>query len=150
VSPLLKKDGFCPDELKNYRPVANLPFISKVLERVVVAQLTTYLSANRLQDPLQSAYREGHSTETAVLKIKSDIDTILDEGDAVLLVLLNLNAAFNTKDYELLLSRLEQLSAHTRPFQSPFQKAYVVHLQLQTHRNPAAGLSVPHCHIHSL
>lgn len=109
VKPLLKKDGLNREELKNYRPVANLPFLSKVLERVVARQITGYLEANRLQDPLQSAYRAGHSTESAVLKIKSDIDSILDDGDAALVVLLDLSAAFDTIDHQLLLARLESV-----------------------------------------
>jgi hypothetical protein len=108
VTPLIKKNNLDPEVLKNYRPVANLPFLSKVLERVVAAQLTTYLESNLLQDPLQSAYRAGHSTESAVLKIKSDLDTILDAGDAALMVLLDLSAAFDTIDHEILLTRLER------------------------------------------
>jgi hypothetical protein len=107
VIPLLKKDGLDPNNYKNYRPVANLPFLGKVMERVVAIQLTAYLSRNGLQDPLQSAYRPGHSTESALMKIKTDIDMILDEGDAVLMVCLDLSAAFDTIDHELLLTRLE-------------------------------------------
>lgn len=108
VIPRLKKSGLNPDELNNYRPVANLPFLNKVLEKVVSIQLTSYLQLNGLQDPLQSAYRSGHSTESAILKIKADIDSILDAGDAALLVLLDLSAAFDTIDHERLLVRLEQ------------------------------------------
>jgi hypothetical protein len=108
VTPLLKKDNLNPDVLNNYRPVANLPFLSKVLERIVAKQLTTYLETNGLQDPLQSAYRAGHSTESAVLKIKSDLDAILDNGDAALMVLLDLSAAFDTIDHDLLITRLER------------------------------------------
>lgn len=107
ISPRLKKNGLNPEEMKSYRPVNNLSFISKVLEKVVVAQLTSYLKTNGLHDPLQSAYRVGHSTESAMLKIKSDIDMAIDAGDAVLLVLLDLSAAFDTIDHELLLVRLD-------------------------------------------
>ena len=44
VTPLLKKDDLDPEVLKNYRPVSNLSFLSKVLERVVEARLTNYMT----------------------------------------------------------------------------------------------------------
>lgn len=61
VKPRLKKDGLNQEEFKNYRPVATLSVLSKILERVVAHQITDYLQANGLQDPMQSAYRTGHS-----------------------------------------------------------------------------------------
>ncbi len=73
VVPRLKKEGLDRNILGNYRPVSNLPFLSKVIEKVVASQLTSYLQQHQLLDPLQSAYRKGHSTETALLKIKADM-----------------------------------------------------------------------------
>jgi hypothetical protein len=108
VFPTLKKDGLDPNILGNYRPVSNLPFISKVLEKVVAAQITNFLKQHHLFDPLQSAYRTGHSTESALIKVKTDADLILDEGDAMLLVLLDLSAAFDTLDHSILLRRIER------------------------------------------
>ena len=90
----------------NYRPVSNIPFLSKVIERVVAQQLNSHLTRNGLHDDLQSAYKTGTSTETAILRIKTDIETVLDDGDAVLLVLLDLSAAFDTIDHNLLIERL--------------------------------------------
>jgi hypothetical protein len=87
VTPLLKKEGLDINNLKNYRPVSNLAFFGKTIERVVAEQLNDHMSVHGLQDPLQSAYRAGHSTETALLKLKSDMDQALDEGDGVLLLL---------------------------------------------------------------
>jgi hypothetical protein len=78
-----------------------------VLEKVVAKQLTRHLHQHDLHDDLQSAYRQGCSTETALIKIKSDIDSILDQGDDVLLVLLDLSAAFDTIDHTILLHRLQ-------------------------------------------
>ena len=107
VVPLLKKEGLDKNIFSNYRPVSNLPFLSKVLEKVVAQQLTKYLQQHQLYDPLQSAYKKGHSTETALLKIKADVDNIMDDGDGVLLVMLDLSAAFDTLDHGILLNRLE-------------------------------------------
>jgi hypothetical protein len=56
VTPLLKKAGMDQNVLKNYRPVSNLPFISKILEKVVLSQLVAHLAVNGLEDLHQSAY----------------------------------------------------------------------------------------------
>lgn len=83
------------------------PFIRKVIERVVAQQLNNHLTKNGLHDNLQSAYKSGTSTETAILQIKADIEEVLDEGDAILQVLLDLSASFDTIDHSLLLERLD-------------------------------------------
>ena len=66
-----------------------------------------FMYSNELHEPLQSTHRPGHSTETAMLKIKNDIDVALDQGDGVLLVLLDLCAAFDTIDHKIMLPRLK-------------------------------------------
>ena len=106
VTPLLKKDDLDPEVLKNYRPVSNLSFLSKVLERVVAARLTNYMTINQLHEPMQSAYRACHSTETALVRLQNVILRILDQGGAAILVLLDLSAAFDTIDHSILLSRM--------------------------------------------
>jgi len=105
IRPLLKKLGLELIE-KNYIPVSNLTFLSKLIERVVAIQLVDHLTDNELMDPFQSAYRKGHSTETALLRVQNDILMEVDKGNVVLLVLLDLSAAFDTIDHELLLKRL--------------------------------------------
>ena len=102
VTPLLKKDDLDPEVLKNYRPVSNLSFLSKVLERVVAARLTNYMTINQLHEPMQSAYRACHSTETALVRVQNDILRTLDQGGAAILVLLDLSAAFDTIDHSIL------------------------------------------------
>ena len=106
VCPLLKKQNLDSEELKNYRPVSNLPFISKILEKIVLAQLKEYLKINNLIEPYQSAYRENHSTETALLRIVNDLLMSVDEGNVAILTLLDLSAAFDTIDHSILLTRL--------------------------------------------
>ena len=102
VKPLLKKSTLDPNVLKNYRPVSNLSFLSKILEKVVLQQLFDYLNTYSLLSPNQSAYRPAHSTETALLRVTNDILTALDSGDVTFLTLLDLSAAFDTIDHSLL------------------------------------------------
>ena len=72
--------------VKSYRPISNLSVISKLLERTVAKQLIRYLKDNDHLSDLQSEYRSGHSTETAVLKVLADIVQALDAGDFALLL----------------------------------------------------------------
>ena len=69
VTPTLKKQGLDANHLRTVRPVSNLPFVSKILERVVLLQLQSHLRASSLLEIRQPAYRKYHSTETAVLSV---------------------------------------------------------------------------------
>ena len=57
----------------NFRPVSNLPYVSKLSEKVAANQLIDHMTTNDLHIPLQSAYKQNHSTESALLKVKNDI-----------------------------------------------------------------------------
>ena len=107
VAPLLKKSGLDVNILKHYRPVSNLPFVSKILEKVVLVQLQRHLNENGLFEVHQSAYRSGHSTETAVLSVVGELLSNADERLVSLVALLDLSAAFDTLDHSILLRRLE-------------------------------------------
>ena len=106
VKPLIKKPNLDPEVLGNYCPVSNLPYLSKILERAVADQLQAHLNTNGLHVKFQSAYRRGHSTETALLRILNDLLVMIDGGNNAILVLLDLSAAFDTLDHTLLLQRL--------------------------------------------
>ena len=93
--------------MSNYRPISNLPYISKVLERVVSKQLNSHLESQSLKENLQSAYRSNHSTETALLRVANDTLMAIDKQNCVALILLDLSAAFDTVDHITLLNRLQ-------------------------------------------
>ena len=108
VTPLLKKPGLDPNDLKNFRPVSNLPFISKILEKVVLTrQLQKHLSENDLLEIKQSAYRKNHITETTLLSVVDGLLRNADDRLVSVLALLDLSAAFDTLDHPILLQRLE-------------------------------------------
>jgi hypothetical protein len=107
IAPLIKKAILDPEILKNFRPVSNLAYLSKLIERVVAAQYIEHLKQNGLCEDMQSAYREFHSTETALLRVQNDILLGIDKDGAAILVLLDLSAAFDTIDHKILLSTLE-------------------------------------------
>ena len=86
VFPLLKKDGLEPI-FKNYRPVSNLQFISKLTESAEAKQLQHHINMNNLFPLLQSSYRKFHSTESALLKAQNDILLNLNRQHVTFLVL---------------------------------------------------------------
>ena len=106
VIPLIKKPGLDSEVLKNYRPVSNLSFLSKIIEKVISTQLVTYIVDNGLTDDFQSAYKCGHSTETALLRVYNDIVVTIGKGNGNFLVLLDLSSAFDTIDHSNLFTVL--------------------------------------------
>jgi len=112
VRTLLKKPDLDASQPKNYRPVSNLLFLPKLLERVVHNWLQTFLDSN-YHSRSQSAYRQFHSTETAVTKVYNDMLLAADSGQVTALCLLESSAALDTVDHDLLMLRLErQLGIH--------------------------------------
>ena len=106
LTPIIKKSNESHEELSNYRPISNLPFVSKLIEKAVASQLNYYLTENNLHDVNQSAYKTYHSTETALLKIQNDVLMSIDQNQAVVLIFLDMSAAFDTVNHKTLLGRL--------------------------------------------
>ena len=84
VCPLLKKVGSDTSQMKNFRHVLNLSFLSKLLERIVQRRLQEFLDSNNLMPVTPSSYRQYHSTETAVTKVYNDLLLAADKGDVSL------------------------------------------------------------------
>ena len=109
VNPLLKKTSLSKEDLNSYRPVSNLSFISKILEKVVASRLRSHISSYCLSNVSQSDYKEFHSTETALLKVHNDVTLNIDKGKVTALTLLDLSAAFDTIDHGILIKHLSLL-----------------------------------------
>ena len=106
IRPKLKKESLDHEVYSNFRPISNLKFISKMIQKAVSYQLTNYLRDNDLEESLQSAYKTFHSTETALVKAHNDIVSAIDNQAYIILLLLDLSAAFDTVDHKILLQRL--------------------------------------------
>ncbi|XP_067030517.1 uncharacterized protein [Acropora muricata] len=106
LSPLLKKPSLDHETLANFRPISNLKMVSKIIEKVVAVRLNRYLEENNLNEPLQSAYKQYHSCETALVRVQNDILLSIGKQPCVVLLLLDLSAAFDTVDHGILLQGL--------------------------------------------
>ena len=149
----MKKPLLDKNLLKNYRPISNLPFLSKILEKVVLHKLLSHLQENNLSNPFQSVYRAGHSTETVLLRIVNDILSALDNDNISVLLLLDLSSAFYTIDHQILLSRMNSVfgiqSTALQWFHSYLSDRYqstsvsnsIVFVTITAHVRCASGLS---------
>ena len=106
IRPLLKKVGL--DLISsNYRPVSNLVFLSKVLEKAVLEQFITYCDAHKLIPDYQSAYRKNYSCETSIIKVVNDVLWNFENQEVCAMCMIDLSAAFDTVDHQILLQVLQ-------------------------------------------
>ena len=106
ILPLIKKYNPDKEMLKNYRLVSNLTFVSKLLEKLVAERLKNHLDKYNLWSTIQYAYHSFHSTETALLRLQNDLVNSIGKKNLVALVLLDLSAALETIDHDILLRRM--------------------------------------------
>ena len=105
VVPLLKKGE--PLIPKNNHPVALLPIFSKILERAVFQQLVKYLDSNNLLSPDHHGSRQGHNTATALIQMYDQWLEQVDNEKMVGVMMIDLSAAFDMVDHNILLQKLE-------------------------------------------
>ena len=103
---------------------------------LIAKPLINYLTTSDMLPKFQSAYRSHHSTETAVAKVLSDILLALDEGDLPCLALLDLSAAFDTVDHELLLQRLHITYGVNGVAHDWFRRTWAVAINMQNPSKP--------------
>ena len=106
LSPMLKKSDADFEQFQNFRPISNLKVVSKLVEKAAAIQHTDHVMSHHLDETFQSAFKNFHSTETALVRVQNDILCATDNIESVILLLLDLSAAFDTVDHSILLSRL--------------------------------------------
>ena len=106
------------DEVGNFRPISLLPVLSKILEKIIANQLSTYLESNYLLSNTQHGFRPKLSTETALLKLSDKIYNNMENKKMSLLLLLDLSKAFDSVNHEILLSKCQMLNIDTAWFES--------------------------------
>jgi hypothetical protein len=106
VRPLLKKSNLDIDDLSNYRPVSNIPYLGKIIEKAVCEQITNAALLSGNTELYQSAYTKNCSTETALLDVMNNIYQSTSKSHVVCLVMLDLSAAFDSVSHDILLNRL--------------------------------------------
>jgi hypothetical protein len=144
ITPILKKPSLKPDEPNNFRPISNLNSVSKLLERLALARLSPTIVSSTNFNPLQSAYRKKHSTETCTLKTLSDVYRTIDSGSSAMVVSLDLSAAFDTVSHETLLARLHKmfgLSGNTLNWISSYLSNRTQSVSVDDHCSPPSQLS---------
>ena len=105
VIPIFKKGD--PSLFENYRPISLLPAISKVLEKIIALQLSSYFEKNILLFDNQYGLRPKHSTEHAALELIDRITNKMDTNEIPLNICLDLSKAFDTFDHSILLNKLK-------------------------------------------
>ena len=108
--PLIKELSSITDTdvLKNYRPVTNLQFVGKLIERVVKTRFDSHMVKNKLECSNQYGYKTEHSTEMLMTKVTNDLLLACDKKTPTVLMFLDLSAAFDTVDQEKLLKILDE------------------------------------------
>ena len=86
---------------------SNLPYLSKLIDKVITIQLVEHMRQNTIMEKFQSAYKAHHSTENALLRVYNDVMFNIERGNGTVLVLLDLSAAFDTIDHQNIFHILE-------------------------------------------
>ena len=104
--PSLKREGLDPTDMVNYRPISNVTFISKIIEKIVACQIALHVESNNLLPVNQSGFRKNHSTESLLLRLLSDLYGAMVRAQVKFLALFDVSAAFHTVDHGILINRL--------------------------------------------
>ena len=143
VKPLQKKTSLDKNIPKYHRPISNLPFLSKILKKVVLHQLLAHLQENNFCNPFLSAYHTGHSTETTLLHVVNDLLTAMVEDKVSVLLLLALSAPFDTIDHQFFSHVSKLFLASIPPHSSGFDHIYWTVVNNSASSSPPLMFGVP-------
>ena len=107
ITPIIKGTDLDAENLKNYRLISNMTFISKVLKKAAFNQISKHVQKNELLSPNQSGYKQYHSCETALLEVVNNIQQFIQNNNFTAVLMLDLSAAFDTVDHSCLLYKLK-------------------------------------------
>ena len=112
VIPIYKKDD--SSLINNYRPISLLPSISKILEKLVYKRLYSFLQNNNILIPNQFGFRQGHSTEYAILHMYDKIIEAFSNNEHIIGIFMDLSKAFDTIDHKILIHKLQHYGIRGR------------------------------------
>lgn len=144
ITLFLKKPGLVPSDMHNYRWISNLPFLSKVLDKVVVAQLRACLSSHNLYECFQLGFRTLHSTETALLRVVNNLFMAVNSGFICILILCvlhHLSSAFDTNSHSVLISRLSALGISALSWFISYQSDHQHYISIHQAKSTTARLT---------
>ena len=113
ISPIPKVDQ--PKSEEHFRPTSILPTLSKVFEKLVALQMTTFCESESVLRDTISSFRKGHSTNTVLMGMRDDLLRAMKKGEVTLMVLADFSKAFDTVNYKVLITKLSTLG-FSKPF----------------------------------
>ena len=113
ISPFPKVDQ--PKSEEHFRPISILPTLSKVFEKLVALQMTTFCESESVLRDTISSFRKGHSTNTVLMGMRDDLLRAMKKGEVTLMVLADFSKAFDTVNYKVLITKLSTLG-FSKPF----------------------------------
>eukprot|EP00666_Eupelagonemidae_sp_cell4sb_P017801 gene17801-biopygen13637 len=108
IVPIWKRKGN-RKEAKYYRPVAMLPAIARLVERIIAEQLKEHIRMNSILPKIQHGFRAGHSTESALIQLVDSVASAMDDGESVIVASLDAAGAFDTLDRDVIMMKLERV-----------------------------------------
>ena len=123
ITPIIKQTSLDYSIPNNYIPISNLSLLSHIFERIIAIHIIKHITTNSLDNPMQSAYKPYHNTETLLLNLTNYISNNIKNNRFVIIILLDLTAAFDTINYQILFAKLQSIGIHNTII--PLIKSYL-------------------------
>ena len=112
ITPIIKQTSQDYSIPNNYIPISNLSLISKIFERIIATHIIKHITTNSLDNPIQSAYEPYHNTETLLRNLTNYISNTIKNNRFVIILFLDLTAAFDTINHQILFAKLQSIGIH--------------------------------------